>query len=437
MNINIKKKGYIINKYKDFEISTKYNLLNMSKEEVTHLKDLNKFFKRKKNNDILKLLFKKSQKKGKFSEKNQEKIKKSQKSNKFDNIMDFKVDMNSFSLVDSQDVVKVSVQRINKNNINELIQTLKNILKKIQFELIIIKYNILFDFENFNDYATILEQKVQPLEKSYDIMNKKLLKLLQIKDNYILRLQEKTSELILNKNTLKDQLIIHKQNEDKSEFKKYFEEYMLNERNLFHLTIFKKNMNENVLETKAINIESTNNSFINSLLKETENPIISAIKNQTDENEEEKEEENKSENENENGESNENENGESNENEDEESNENEDEEKYEDANFNDKEKIRELVVNYMDQVPNEKMDSLTSQDIIEELNKGNISFKLEKYSSFINELIIKYKESLEKNEDMEGTQQFDEDEDEPYEELKIGGEININDKDNILGVETL
>ena len=53
---------------------------------------------------------------------------------------------------------------------------------------------------------------------------------------------------------------------------------MLNERNLFHLNLFKKNMDENVLETNAINIESTNNSFINSLLQETENPIQSAIK---------------------------------------------------------------------------------------------------------------------------------------------------------------
>ena len=35
-----------------------------------------------------------------------------------------------FSLVDSQDVVKVTVQRINKNNINELIHSLKEIFKK-------------------------------------------------------------------------------------------------------------------------------------------------------------------------------------------------------------------------------------------------------------------------------------------------------------------
>ena len=83
------------------------------------------------------------------------------------------------------------------------------------------------------------------------------------------------------------------------------------------------------------------------------------------------------------------------------------------------------------------MDSLTSQEIIEELNKGNISFDLDKHSGFINDLIVKYKDSLEKNEDMEGTQQFDEDEDEDYEELKIGGEIKNKDKDNILGVETL
>ena len=98
MNINVKKKGYIVNKYKDFEVSTKYNLLNMSKEEVIHLKELNKFFKKKKSNDVLKLLLKKSQKKG-VSAKNQERIKKTKKSNKFENIMDVRVDLNSFSLL--------------------------------------------------------------------------------------------------------------------------------------------------------------------------------------------------------------------------------------------------------------------------------------------------------------------------------------------------
>ena len=95
MNINVKKKGYIVNKYKDFEVSTKYNLLNMSKEEVIHLKELNKFFKKKKSNDVLKLLLKKSQKKGIVCKKSR-KNKKNKKSNKFENIMDVRVDLNSF-----------------------------------------------------------------------------------------------------------------------------------------------------------------------------------------------------------------------------------------------------------------------------------------------------------------------------------------------------
>ena len=85
----------------------------------------------------------------------------------------------------------------------------------------------------------------------------------------------------------------------------------------------------------------------------------------------------------------------------------------------------------MDQVSNENMETLTSKDIINNLKEGNISIPFDTYKSYIDELIEKYKDSVEKNEDLD-----DEDfNDSPS--LNIGESINAKQKDNILGVKTL
>ena len=53
-------------------------------------------------------------------------------------------------------------------------------------------------------------------------MNNKLTKLLKIKTNYTLKVDEKKHELLLIKSSLKEQLKQHHKNEDRSEYQKYY-----------------------------------------------------------------------------------------------------------------------------------------------------------------------------------------------------------------------
>lgn len=179
--------------------------------------------------------------------KNNKKVSKKQRQNPL--VFDF--DSNQFRLVDKNGVASVSTPRISKKNSLEQERKYHDKLGKNKKKILKTKYELLFEYEDIENYANIYKETIEPLEQS----NKKGQGVIDaIKDKVKRETEEFNSaqdDIIMELDTYKELLrnIEHQNKDDRSEIISGFLEkqcdlYKLNKE--YHL----KSLQINEMSTK-------------------------------------------------------------------------------------------------------------------------------------------------------------------------------------------
>lgn len=132
---------------------------NESKNSIDHSANLELFFSRKMEIDKIKRKIKKRKKVSKKKRENQ---------------LSFDYDRKQFRLVDSNYVAAVSVTRIEKRNTKDLMEKYKSTIQKSKKNILKKKYELLFEYQNIEDFESIYKDSIQPQE-SYIKMHEKTL----------------------------------------------------------------------------------------------------------------------------------------------------------------------------------------------------------------------------------------------------------------------
>lgn len=116
-----------------------------------YLSNLEKFFRKKLEQDKINRKI-----------KNKKKISKKQSQNQL--VFDF--DEKQFRLVDKNGVASISIPRINKKNSLEQEKNIQDKLDKNKRNILKTKYDLLFEHKDIENYANIYKESIQPLEES-------------------------------------------------------------------------------------------------------------------------------------------------------------------------------------------------------------------------------------------------------------------------------
>tara|TARA_Y100000389_G_scaffold200936_1_gene242483 strand:+ start:681 stop:1325 length:645 start_codon:yes stop_codon:yes gene_type:complete len=147
-------------------------MMNENKNTTDHNANLEMFFSRKMDIDKINRKIKKNQT---VSKKKREKQ------------LSFDFDRKQFRLVDANYVAVVSVSRIDKQDTEDLIEKYKSKIQKNQKNILKKKYELLFEYQNVEDFEEIYKNSIQQQE-SYIKMHEKTL------ENYKKEKEEKKKE---------------------------------------------------------------------------------------------------------------------------------------------------------------------------------------------------------------------------------------------------
>jgi len=146
--------------------------MNENKNTTDHNANLEMFFSRKMNIDKINRKIKRNQT---VSKKKREKQ------------LSFDFDRKQFRLVDVNYVAVISVSRIDKQDTEDLIEKYKSKIQKNQKNILKKKYELLFEYQNVEDFEEIYKNSIQQQE-SYIKMHEKTL------ENYKKEKEEKKKE---------------------------------------------------------------------------------------------------------------------------------------------------------------------------------------------------------------------------------------------------
>ena len=228
--------------------SSKFSVLSLTKMEDELLVAVNRFFRKKRQEDK-KAIASKSKK------------------------LEFQVDNENFELVNDKGVSLLSCRRIQKVDVNDSIIEIENILSKIKNELLQTKYNILFELVDSFSYSEVLENIVEPLERDYDNLREKIKKLYEFRMNVFKQIEHKKRELLLQKSTLKEQLIISSKEGNIDGKKELLKQYIDNQNKLLEYNKFLDDEINLFLETNKIDLKTGNNSYLETILSNSEREI--------------------------------------------------------------------------------------------------------------------------------------------------------------------
>tara|TARA_B110000285_G_C15120287_1_gene616690 strand:- start:1617 stop:2279 length:663 start_codon:yes stop_codon:yes gene_type:complete len=178
----------------------------MNNQETNY--DLNTFFQQKLKYDILTSNFNKLDWK-KIKDVNDDKKYKKYKK-KLNNKLNFVVTDDSFELIDDNNVVIHECKRHLKMNIKDYIKKLEDKENTIKKELLLKKYNILYEYE-LNETRESLEKSygvIETLEKKYHIVLKKKEKIIKLEKDEKEKLDKMYQDLKLSKLATKEELLL-------------------------------------------------------------------------------------------------------------------------------------------------------------------------------------------------------------------------------------
>ena len=178
----------------------------MNNQEINN--DLNNFFQQKLKYDILTSNFNKLDKK-KIKDVNDDKKYKKYKK-KLSNKLNFVVTDDSFELIDDNNVVIHSCKRDLKMNIKDYIKKLEDKENTIKNELLLKKYNILYEYE-LNETRESLENSyglIESLEKDHNIVLKDKEKIIKLEKDEKEKLDKMYQDLKLSKLATKEELLL-------------------------------------------------------------------------------------------------------------------------------------------------------------------------------------------------------------------------------------
>lgn len=131
--------------------------INENKNATEHSANLEKFFSRKMEIDKINRKIKRHEK---VSKKKQE------------NRLSFDFDSKQFRLVDKNNVASVSVSRIGKKNTEEMLKKYEKSVQKSRKKILKNKYELLFEYQNIENFDSIYKSIIQPHESSIKINEK-------------------------------------------------------------------------------------------------------------------------------------------------------------------------------------------------------------------------------------------------------------------------
>lgn len=145
---------------------------NKSKNTTDHSANLEMFFSRKFEVDKINRKIKRHQKVSKKKRENQ---------------LAFDFDKKQFRLVNANYAAVVSVSRIEKRNAEDLMEKYKSTIQKRKQKILKKKYELLFEYQNIEDFESIYKNSIQP-DESYIQLHEKTL------EEYKKELQEKEND---------------------------------------------------------------------------------------------------------------------------------------------------------------------------------------------------------------------------------------------------
>tara|TARA_Y100000389_G_scaffold141203_1_gene139046 strand:- start:3567 stop:4307 length:741 start_codon:yes stop_codon:yes gene_type:complete len=188
--------------------------------------NLNSFFEKKLKYDKLVNEINKLKKKN----KNDEDIKKykryTNKLNKIGNNIKFVITDDNYELVDNDGDGNVidSCTRIKKILLNNRIKNLEDEEQNVKNDLLFLKYNILYEYEdiedyenydkykNIDDYGTIITNMIEDLEKKIENINKIKEKIILQKNSENNKLKKMYDDYKLSKSSIKNELLLVDEN---------------------------------------------------------------------------------------------------------------------------------------------------------------------------------------------------------------------------------
>lgn len=169
------------------------------KSNNKHVAALESFFKEKLNQEKIKHKLNKKRKTEIDPEK-KDKLSKKYKELKFN------LDDKEFRLVDKNNVSFVTAKRIPQTNENDIIEKEENKIKKNNKKILNTKYNLLFEYENLENYESLFKSDIEPLEESNKKSEKRISSIEEKKDKKSNAYKTNIDNLIMEKNGYKEEL---------------------------------------------------------------------------------------------------------------------------------------------------------------------------------------------------------------------------------------
>ena len=169
------------------------------KSNNKHVAALESFFKEKLNQEKIKHKLNKKRKTEIDPEK-KDKLSKKYKELKFN------LDDKECRLVDKNNVSFVTAKRIPQTNENDIIEKEENKIKKNNKKILNTKYNLLFEYENLENYESLFKSDIEPLEESNKKSEKRISSIEEKKDKKSNAYKTNIDNLIMEKNGYKEEL---------------------------------------------------------------------------------------------------------------------------------------------------------------------------------------------------------------------------------------
>ena len=131
----------------------------------------------------------------------------------------------------------VTVKRLPKKSYKEWLHKYNNEMEEIGKLLLNIKYSYLFEYKEIQDYENEYISTIEPKEKRYEIIEKKIEKINQKKNEFSLNKEKKLDELKLQYNNIQEELKSFELEDSKEKKRMVFEEYINKQKELFDLKI--------------------------------------------------------------------------------------------------------------------------------------------------------------------------------------------------------
>ena len=188
--------------------------------------NLNSFFEKKLKYDKLVNEINKLKKKNKNDEDIKKYKKYTNKLNKIGNNIKFVITDDNYELVDNDGDGNVidSCTRIKKILLNNRIKNLEDEEQNVKNDLLFLKYNILYEYEdiedyenydkykNIDDYGTIITNMIEDLEKKIENINKIKEKIILQKNSENNKLKKMYDDYKLSKSSIKNELLLVDEN---------------------------------------------------------------------------------------------------------------------------------------------------------------------------------------------------------------------------------